>query len=115
MNAEQEERKDENDFKPTARPCHGGMGAFGMTADEMKAWRLRLGLTQAQAGAAIGMSRHWIKAVEGGRRRAGRVHGLACAQYESIALPSGGVVLQPGQSTATISIPNSIWSLNNDD
>ena len=35
-----------------------------MTGAELKEWRLRLGLTQAQAGEALGRSRVWVNQTE---------------------------------------------------
>jgi transcriptional regulator with XRE-family HTH domain len=46
--------------------------------EDMKAWRLRLGLTQAQAGEALGVTLRAIQHYEGGTRPIPRVVELAC-------------------------------------
>lgn len=57
-----------------------------MTADEFRAWRKRLGLTQAQAAEAIGRSFDWVQSVECGRRVAARIVELACWAVERQAV-----------------------------
>lgn len=49
-----------------------------MTAAEFKAWRKRLGMTQAQAAKAIGRSAAWVASAETGRRKIGKTVELAC-------------------------------------
>ena len=50
-----------------------------MTPQQFKAWRKRLGLTQARAADAIGMSLTQIKNYEAGRADIPRYVELACA------------------------------------
>ena len=51
----------------------------GMTPQQFKAWRKRLGLTQARAADAIGMSATQIKNYEAGRATIPLYVELACA------------------------------------
>lgn len=53
-----------------------------MTADDMREWRRRLGMTQAQAAEALGRSADWVRSVETGRRTIDRVAELACWAVE---------------------------------
>jgi transcriptional regulator with XRE-family HTH domain len=53
-----------------------------MTPEEFRAWRKRLGLTQAQAAEALGRSRDWVAAAETGRRPIDHTVELACWAIE---------------------------------
>lgn len=57
-----------------------------MTGAELKEWRLRLGLTQEQAGEALGRSRVWVWSIERypDKEIEERMVALACARVEDI-------------------------------
>ncbi len=57
-----------------------------MTRQEFISWRRRLGMTQAQAAAALGGRRSWVTSVEIGRREIDRTVELACWALEHYAL-----------------------------
>lgn len=50
--------------------------------EDMRAWRDRLGLTQTQAGKALGLTLRAIQHYEGGSRKIPRVIELACWAIE---------------------------------
>ena len=68
-----------------------------MTKEEFKAWRKRLGLTQAQAGEALGISREWVFTLERGAERNGKPANvsltieLACEALEKRQLEKSAV------------------------
>lgn len=64
-----------------------------MTGAELKEWRLRLGLTQAQAGQALGRSRVWVWSMERcpDKEIEERMVALACARVEVRYLLGKGV------------------------
>ena len=53
-----------------------------MTPDDFRAWRKRLGLTQAQAAAALGRSAAWVRKAEAGATPIHTVVELACRMIE---------------------------------
>lgn len=53
-----------------------------MTPDDFRAWRKRLGMTQAQAAAALGRSHIWVRMAEAGTRPITTVVELACREVE---------------------------------
>lgn len=53
-----------------------------MTPEQFREWRLRMGLTQAEAAELLGKSRRWVQMVEGGHLPATRILDLACAAIE---------------------------------
>jgi transcriptional regulator with XRE-family HTH domain len=55
--------------------------------EDMRAWRRRLGLTQTQAGTALGLTLRAIQHYEGGSRSIPRVVELACWALEHGAEP----------------------------
>ena len=53
-----------------------------MTAEQFKAWRNRLGLSQAAAGEALGLHRHTIRNYETGFSTVPKHVELACREVE---------------------------------
>ena len=53
-----------------------------MTPDDFRAWRKRLGLTQAQAAAALGRSVAWVRKAEAGATPIHALVALACSLIE---------------------------------
>lgn len=53
-----------------------------MTPEDLKAWRLSLGLTQQQAADTLGMTRQGYQLLEYGRYPIDRRTALACAALE---------------------------------
>jgi transcriptional regulator with XRE-family HTH domain len=54
----------------------------GMTGDQMRAWRKRLDLHQAEAAARLGLSSRSIQLYEAGEQPVPRSVALACAALE---------------------------------
>ena len=53
-----------------------------MERDELKDWRIRLGLSQEAAAEALGLHRRTIQEYEAGNLPVPKVVGLACKQLE---------------------------------
>lgn len=53
-----------------------------MTPDDLREWRERLGMTQAQAAAALGRSVEWVHSAETRRRPIERMVELSCWAVE---------------------------------
>ena len=62
-----------------------------MTPDQLKSWRLRLGLTQEQAAEALGVTRSGVQHWEYGRREIPRYIELACKAVEADSPPADAV------------------------
>jgi DNA-binding XRE family transcriptional regulator len=60
-----------------------------MTHEEIKLWRKRLGMTQQQAGDAIGVTKRSIQLFEAGDQPVSRTIALACAAVEAGLKPIG--------------------------
>ncbi|OYD82513.1 helix-turn-helix transcriptional regulator [Azospirillum brasilense] len=60
-----------------------------MTADEFKAWRKGLGLTQQEAGDAIGITKRSVQLYEAGTQPVSRTIALACAALSAGLKPLG--------------------------
>lgn len=60
-----------------------------MTPEELRAFRFRYGLPQAELAAVLGVSRTTIIALERGRSRPTRLHLLALAAYAAGLSPYG--------------------------
>lgn len=67
-----------------------------MTPWEFMAWRSRMGLKVNDAAALLGYSRHWVYAVEQGKRRIGKAVAIACGHLEEEARErSGSFIVEP--------------------